>query len=147
MSTLREQFGNRLRQLRHDQDLTQEQLAAAAEISVEFLSNIERGINAPSFETLEKLSHALQIPVRELFTFEDQAEVTATRPEKEQWIPLAEAARQSGYSVSLLQRLVREGTIEGWKPGRNWLTTLEAVMAYKRTTRRGRPRKSDENQH
>ena len=48
---------------------TQEQLAEAAEISVDFLSSMERGVNAPSFETLEKLSQALDVPVKELFDF------------------------------------------------------------------------------
>lgn len=44
MSELRVQFGRRLRQLRRQKDLTQEQLAEAAGISVDMLSNIERGI-------------------------------------------------------------------------------------------------------
>ena len=56
MSKLRVQFGRRLRQLRRQKDMTQEQLAEAAGISVDRLSNIERGVNAPSFETLEKLA-------------------------------------------------------------------------------------------
>jgi hypothetical protein len=37
-ASLREQFGQRLRALRLQHDLTQEQLAEAAEISVDFLS-------------------------------------------------------------------------------------------------------------
>jgi len=71
MSTLRIRFGRRLRQLRRQKDLTQEQLAEAVGISVEFLSNIERGINAPSFETLEKLATVLQFPFEEFFRFSD----------------------------------------------------------------------------
>ena len=70
MSDLRVKFGKNLRRLRRRKDVTQEQLAEAAEISVEFLSNIERGINAPSFETLEKLSKVLDMPVKELFDFD-----------------------------------------------------------------------------
>lgn len=50
MSELRVQFGRRLRQLRRQKDLIQEQLAEAARISVDMLSNIERGVNAPSFD-------------------------------------------------------------------------------------------------
>lgn len=69
MSELRTKFGRRLRHLRRDKDLTQEQLAEAVGISVEFLSNIERGINAPSFDTLEKLAGILNTPVPELFRF------------------------------------------------------------------------------
>ncbi len=63
MSNLRITFGKNLRRIRRQKDFTQEQLAEAAEISVEFLSNIERGINAPSFETLDKLAGALGVPV------------------------------------------------------------------------------------
>jgi transcriptional regulator with XRE-family HTH domain len=63
MSELRVQFGRRLRQLRRQKDLTQEQLADAAGISVDMLSNIERGVNAPSFETLAKLARVLGVTV------------------------------------------------------------------------------------
>lgn len=67
MSELRAQFGQRLRYLRRQRNLTQEQLAEAAAISVDMISNIERGINAPSFETIEKLARTLSIPVKALF--------------------------------------------------------------------------------
>ncbi|HEX6292012.1 MAG TPA: helix-turn-helix transcriptional regulator [Herpetosiphonaceae bacterium] len=73
MSTLRVKFGRRLRQLRRYQDLTQEQFAEAAEISVDFVSNMERGISAPSFETLERLADALGVAVADLFMFDDIA--------------------------------------------------------------------------
>lgn len=49
--------------------MTQEEFAEAAEISVDFLSLVERGINAPSFETLERFARVLEINVTELFTF------------------------------------------------------------------------------
>lgn len=67
MSTLRTRFGKRLRQIRRYRDLTQEQLAEALGLSVEFISNIERGKSAPSFETIEKLAEVLQVTVEELF--------------------------------------------------------------------------------
>ena len=38
------------------------------------IGNIERGINAPSFETLEKLGEVLRVPVDELFRFPDAEE-------------------------------------------------------------------------
>jgi len=71
MNLLRKRFGKRLFELRHQANLTQEQLAQKAEISVDFLSLMERGINSPSFETLEKLSLALEKPVKEFFIFEN----------------------------------------------------------------------------
>lgn len=70
MSDLRTNFGKRLRQLRRERDLTQEQLAEVVGISVDMLSNIERGVNAPSFETLEKLASVLRISVSTLFRFD-----------------------------------------------------------------------------
>ena len=71
MSALREKFGNRLKAIRLARRLSQEQFAELLEISVDFLSLIERGINAPSFENLEVFSAQLGIPVHELFVFED----------------------------------------------------------------------------
>lgn len=70
MKKLRVQFGRKLRALRKQRGITQEQLAEAASISVDFLSLVERGINAPSFETLEKLACALDMPVKQLFNFD-----------------------------------------------------------------------------
>jgi transcriptional regulator with XRE-family HTH domain len=60
----------RLRQIRLQRRMTQEQFAEAIEISVDFLSLIERGISAPSFETLEKIGKKLRISIPDLFTFE-----------------------------------------------------------------------------
>lgn len=70
MKHLKTQFGKRLQNLRKQKDMTQEQLAEKALISVDFLSLIERGINAPSFDTLEKLAIALDVPVKHFFEFD-----------------------------------------------------------------------------
>jgi transcriptional regulator with XRE-family HTH domain len=69
VSTLRKQFGKKLRSIRKSKDMTQEQFAELLEISVDFLSLIERGLNAPSFESIETFSLILGIPVRDLFDF------------------------------------------------------------------------------
>ena len=67
--SLRRQFGTRLKAIRLERELTQEQFAELVGISVDFLSLIERGINAPSFEVLEQMADGLEMPVRELFDF------------------------------------------------------------------------------
>ena len=67
MSTLRTRFGKRLRKIRREKDITQEQLAEAIGVTGEFISNLERGKSAPSFETVEKLSEALGVDVEEFF--------------------------------------------------------------------------------
>jgi transcriptional regulator with XRE-family HTH domain len=69
MPSLRRQFSTRLKSIRLERKLTQEQFAELVGISVDFLSLIERGINAPSFEVLEGMGRRLKIPVRSLFDF------------------------------------------------------------------------------
>lgn len=70
MATLRKKFGQRLRQIRLDRRMNQERFAEMLDISVDFLSLIERGRNAPSFETLEKIAKRLKLSVSDLFVFD-----------------------------------------------------------------------------
>ena len=67
---LQKKLGHRIADLRRSKELTQEQLAEAVDCSVEFISLVERGVNAPSVAGLEKFAKALKIEVRDLFTFE-----------------------------------------------------------------------------
>src|SRR5437016_3410540 len=83
MGDLRAHFGKRLLAIRQNRRLTQEQFAELVGISVDFLSLIERGINAPSFETLERLANRLGVPAAYLFTFDTVgSEVTSAAREK-----------------------------------------------------------------
>ena len=68
MASLRKQFGERLRAIRLQRRMTQERFAELLEISVDFLSLVERGKNAPSFDTLERISGKLKISVADLFS-------------------------------------------------------------------------------
>lgn len=70
MNQLKTRFGKRLQHLRSEYGFTQEQLANAVDLTVESISNIERGVYGPKFDTLEKIAVALQIPVKELFEFD-----------------------------------------------------------------------------
>jgi transcriptional regulator with XRE-family HTH domain len=67
MGDLRKSFGEHLRSIRNHRQMTQEQFSEFIGISVDFLSLIERGINAPSFETIEQIALRLEIPVSSLF--------------------------------------------------------------------------------
>lgn len=58
---------------------SQEDFAEMIGISVDFLSLIERGRNAPSFEKLERMAAALKVPVAYLFTFDKQSSRTRTK--------------------------------------------------------------------
>lgn len=70
MGNLKKQFGIRLRQIRDEAGRTQEDFAELVGISVDFLSLIERGRNAPSFKKLERIGHRLGKPVAYLFSFD-----------------------------------------------------------------------------
>lgn len=70
MASLRKKFGQHLRTIRAQRRMTQEQFAETLDISVDFLSLMERGVNAPSFETLERVAKRLRLSVAELFTFD-----------------------------------------------------------------------------
>ena len=70
MPSLREKFGQRLKAIRLARKLSQEQFAELLGISVDFLSLIERGINAPLFENLDAFSVQLKIPLGVLFDFD-----------------------------------------------------------------------------
>jgi transcriptional regulator with XRE-family HTH domain len=52
-------------------DKTQEDFAEMVGMSVDFLSLIERGKNAPSFKKLEGMIRGLGVSAAYLFTFED----------------------------------------------------------------------------
>jgi transcriptional regulator with XRE-family HTH domain len=69
---LQHNLGKRIAALRKAKNLTQEQFAEALGCSVEFISLVERGVNAPSVARLEKFAQVLNVEVRELFTFEEK---------------------------------------------------------------------------
>ncbi|MEO7020571.1 MAG: helix-turn-helix transcriptional regulator [Ktedonobacteraceae bacterium] len=72
VSTLRLQFGRNLRRLRKQRNITQERLAETANLSVEQISFIERGISGASFDSLPRLAEALNVSVKDLFTSEQE---------------------------------------------------------------------------
>ena len=73
MDQLKVHFGKRLQTLRTAQEITQEKLADTIDLTVKSVSNIEHGIHAPKFDNLEKIAFALQVPVKELFDFDDES--------------------------------------------------------------------------
>ena len=69
---LQRKLGQRIATLRRAKKLTQEQLAESLACSVEFISLVERGVNAPSVAGLEKFAKVLKVEVKDLFTFEEK---------------------------------------------------------------------------
>ncbi len=63
---VRVRFGERLREIRTAQGISQERLAASAELHRTFVSLIERGERNVTLQTIEKLALALDVEMADL---------------------------------------------------------------------------------
>ena len=61
-------FGRRLRELRQSRNLTQEALAEAADLSGNYISDLELGLKVPSLTIIVRLSQALDVAASDLLT-------------------------------------------------------------------------------
>lgn len=61
-------LGKKLRHLRKARGCSLKHLAAAADLSIGFVSQIERGLSSPSVRTLARLADALGVGIGELFS-------------------------------------------------------------------------------
>lgn len=66
---LQKRLGQRIGALRKTRGLTQAGLAKLIGCSEDFISLVERGVNAPSVAGLEKFARVLKVEVVDLFTF------------------------------------------------------------------------------
>jgi len=57
-----------IKRFRQEKELTQLSLAEKAGIAQSFLSNIENGLQSPSFKNLKKISEALGVPLEDLLS-------------------------------------------------------------------------------
>lgn len=69
MGEIARKLGLRIKELREKQGLTQLKLAEILDMEASNLSKIERGIQIPKEESLENLSNALKVDVKELFNY------------------------------------------------------------------------------
>lgn len=60
-------LGKHIRCLRRGKDITQEQLAEALQVSVSWVSRIERGKRLPNLKLLFRMALILQVSLREMF--------------------------------------------------------------------------------
>jgi transcriptional regulator with XRE-family HTH domain len=64
---IRDTLGKNIKLLRARRGLSQAEFAEKANISIPFLSNIERGIKYPQPDMLSRIANALGVEVNELF--------------------------------------------------------------------------------
>lgn len=70
MADLRNRFGSLVAAHRRRAGLTQEELAEAADISVDMISKLESGTSGARFGVIQRLADALNLDPAELFTTE-----------------------------------------------------------------------------
>jgi transcriptional regulator with XRE-family HTH domain len=78
-----EVFGAHLRELRTARGLTQGQLADRCRSNVPFISNLERGLSAPSLAMLLRLAEALECRVVDLVEVFDRSPRISPRSRKD----------------------------------------------------------------
>ncbi|MBI1819338.1 MAG: helix-turn-helix transcriptional regulator [Nitrospirae bacterium] len=83
--------GERLKQDRKTARLTQGKLAEKVNLSVEYLSRLERGVGEPSFKTLQALAEALNVTVKDLLDFKGPVTFKDKKQEAKQKIQYIEA--------------------------------------------------------
>ncbi len=57
----------RIREFRHEAEMTQEDLAEKVGVSRVYIGYVEQGRNTPSLEILEKIAKALRKNIRDIF--------------------------------------------------------------------------------
>jgi transcriptional regulator with XRE-family HTH domain len=65
--TITEKFGIKLKTLRKEKGLSQEELAERSGLNRPYISGIEQGKRNVSLEVIEKLAGALGVEIQELF--------------------------------------------------------------------------------
>lgn len=68
MIDIKKKFGDTLRRIRKQKDISQEELAFRAKLHRTYVSDVERGSRNISIENVEKIAKALNINVTELFS-------------------------------------------------------------------------------
>ena len=62
-------IGKRIKKLREELDLTQEDLSEKVHVSTVYIGYIEQGRNVPSLEVLQKIAKALKVSASDLLPF------------------------------------------------------------------------------
>lgn len=67
MIDIKKRFGDRLRVIRREKNLSQEELGFLSGLSKNYISDVERGTRNVSIEAIEKIAIGLNVEIIELF--------------------------------------------------------------------------------
>lgn len=62
-------LGIRIQQLRKEKGYSQAKLADLCNLSTNYVGSLERGQKSPSLKTLEKISEALEVDIKDIFPY------------------------------------------------------------------------------
>jgi len=96
------QFGKRLKELRIEANISQEQLAEQLGVATKTVSYWENGHNPITFNKLPLIANALNIPIYKLFVF---LSLDETKADKD-YIALLQA--KTGQELDTLFKLIKE---------------------------------------
>ena len=69
MVNINQALGERIRKIRREKNITQEELAWRAELDFSYLNQIENGKANPSIEAIAKIAKGLEVKVQNLLSF------------------------------------------------------------------------------
>lgn len=70
MNEICQLFGSRVRELRKEKEMSQEELAFKASISPAHLGQIERAQKSPTLNTISEIAKGLNVPITALFEYD-----------------------------------------------------------------------------
>jgi transcriptional regulator with XRE-family HTH domain len=94
-------IGDRLKELREEKHLSQGDIQEKTGLLRCYVSRVENGHTVPSVETLEKLAHALGVPLHEIF-FEGKG-----KPEKLKLVMTGDSAPQTNKSNNEVRQFTK----------------------------------------
>lgn len=102
---LKKNFGQQAKKLRVNKGLTQEKLSELTEYGIVNISRMENGKTFPSPKMISALALALDVPIKELFDFEQRATNFKSTGQKKQLIEIIKKATPKQvrliYDISL----------------------------------------------
>jgi transcriptional regulator with XRE-family HTH domain len=108
-------LGDRIRAVRQERQLTVRQLAAGAGVSPALISQVERGINDPSLDSLRRIAQALSVPLFDFFQQPEDGGVAVIRADARMQIrsphgDLTYTRLSPGYAkVEVLEGILKPG--------------------------------------
>jgi len=67
---IRRLFGQRIKKIRNEKKISQEELPFSCGLHRTYISDVERGIRNVSIDNIHKISKALDVSLKDLFDFE-----------------------------------------------------------------------------